>query len=75
MRGTMAIDAEELGLPEGTPEEQAPTLLERLVEVVKAANELRHDAKHAFMSWARQSGYQASYKDLAVLGMRKKRRP
>jgi len=68
----VAVDMEEVvGAENMTPEAKETVMdLLRSLPLPSVA-----DIKHAFFDWARQSGYQATAQDAAMMGTRKKRRP
>jgi hypothetical protein len=67
----MAIDMKEVLGEDAMRPEAAESVIERLKELPLPLQEV----KHAFMSWARQTGYQPAGRDLAMLGYKRKRRP
>lgn len=56
-------------------ENMDPSLKDRVMELLSSLPIPTADQKHAFFSWSRQVGYQATSADAISLGIRKQRKP
>lgn len=56
-------------------ENMKPEARDTVMDLLRSLPLAVADIKHAFFSWARQSGYTPTAQDAAVAGSRKKRRP
>jgi uncharacterized protein (DUF305 family) len=67
----MAVDMSEVVGQENMTPEAKETVMDLLRSLPLPISEI----KHAFFSWARQSGYKPTARDAAMMGVRKKRKP